>query len=748
MRSREQESGSKSQTASGGRKPTETGRCDFCGLPAPHRNNGEATFCCFGCRFAASIAASQGDEAQARWAMTRLGLAIFFSMNVMVFTMLLWSQPTEVAGTLRVPLPPESPDALSILWYDLARYACLLFTLPVVLLLGGPLMADAAAELSRGRASISLLLVVGIAAALAASVWSVAAGSGHVYFEVACTILVATTLGRWFEATGKLKTTEAIRSLSRLMPLQVRLLKNDVETLIPAEQLQAGDYFRVLPGERIAADGRIVRHQASIDEQVVTGESLPVTRGPGDDVQSGMLVLDGPLEIVANSLAGEGMLARIVAAVTDATRARSRYERLAEQISRWFLPLVAAVAVATLVVHWQLGDASAGLLAALAVLTIACPCALGLATPMALWAAIGRAAQAGVLVREGDVLALLARAKTVCFDKTGTLTTGDSRVVCAQFDPATDRREIVRVAAALADSTTHPLSSAVADFLDDDFADASPLELTEVQVAPGCGVQAQADELDETVFFGSRQWLADCGQSSLNSSLDDPEDDDLCETLIAWDGRIRGRFLIRQQARPEAAAVIAELHALGLHSLMLTGDRKSRALSLGSELALGVRAELRPDDKLAAIQQLQNSGPVVMVGDGINDAPALAAADIGIALGSGTDISRHSASVCLLHDNLLLIPWLVQLAGATVRTVRWNLVWAFAYNVLGIGLAAVGWLHPVFAAIAMAVSGLLVVGNSLTLAQFALPPAIAGGTKPVPSAVDFVAANQPAEAVA
>jgi heavy metal translocating P-type ATPase len=718
------------------REGPEVGSCSFCGLPAPLTAAGEPTYCCFGCRFAASIAASQGDEAQARWAMTRLGLAVFFSMNVMVFTMLLWSQPAGEQG------------ALASVWYDLARYASLLFTLPVVLMLGGPLAGDAVAELSRGRASISLLLLVGVAAALLSSIWSLLQGAGHVYFEVACTILVATTLGRWFEATGKLKTTEALRSLARLMPNQVRLLKGDRETLVPSVELCTGDRFRVLAGERIAADGQIVRHQASIDEQVVSGESLPVTRGPGDGVLSGMLVLDVPLEIVASASAGEGMLARIVAAVTEATRARSRYERLAEQISRWFLPLVAAVAIGALALHWWLGDAAAGLLAALAVLTIACPCALGLATPMALWAAIGRAAQAGVLVREGDVLSLLARAKTVCFDKTGTLTTGDNRVAFARFDPDTDRCEVVCVAAALADCNTHPLSVAVAQYLADDLAAAPTVEFTDVQIVPGGGVQAQADGLGETVFLGSRQWLADCGQAFLNSSLNDAEDEDLCETLIAWGGRTRGRFLIRQQVRPEAPATIADLHALGLHSQVLTGDRQSRARSLGSELGLEVRAELRPDDKLASILCLQDSGPVVMVGDGINDAPALAAADVGISLASGTDISRHTAGVCLLHDNLLLVPWLVRLAGATVRTVRWNLVWAFAYNVLGIGLAACGWLHPVFAAIAMAVSGLLVVGNSLALAQFPLPPAIAGDAQAIPEADDFVGASHPAEAAA
>jgi len=690
----------------------ESPTCDFCGLPVADDCGSAAEvprYCCFGCRFAASIAASHGDEGQANWAMTRLGLAIFFAMNVMVFTMLLWSQPESEQGPL------------AGVWYDLARYACLFFTLPVVLMLGGPLASDAATELSRGRPSLSLLLCVGVAAALLYSIWSLVRGVGHVYFEVACTILVATTLGRWLEATGKLQTTAALRGLARLLPEQARLLRGSEETLVPASELVAGDAFRVLPGERIAADGEIVRHEASIDEQVVTGESLPVVRGPGQRVLSGMLVLDGPMEILASAGSGEGMLARMVEAVTKATAARSHYQRLAEQISRWFLPLVATVALATLALHWWYGDPAAGLLAALAVLTIACPCALGLATPMALWAAVGRAAQAGVLLCEGDVLSLLALAKTVCFDKTGTLTTGRAIVSGARFASAADAKLALKVARALADTSSHPLSCAVAEYAAEQLTEKPRLQATDAHIVPGGGVVGRVDEVPGYVYLGSRKWLADCQQALPATWITGFSDDGrAAETLVGWGGKVRSQFLIDQTVRPEAEQAIAALRRSGLECCMLTGDRASRARSLGDQLQLAVLAELLPADKLAAIAELATDGPVVMVGDGINDAPALAAADVGVALASGTDISRHSAAVCLLRDDLRLLPWLVQLARATVRTIRWNLVWTFAYNVAGIGLAAAGWLHPVLAAIAMAASGLLVIGNSLMLAQFDL----------------------------
>ena len=688
--------------------------CAFCGLPLVGDYEpaaGEPLFCCFGCRFAAGIAAAGGDEGQARWAMSRLGLAVFFAMNVMVFTMLLWSQPEGGA------------EKLASAWYDLARYACLLFTLPVVLLLGGPLLTDALDELFRGRASLSLLLLVGVAAALAYSIWSLFTGTGHVYFEVACTILVATTLGRWLEATGKLKTTEALRGLSRLLPETVRLLRNGDETIVPATQLAAGDTFRVLPGERIAADGQIARQMSAVDEQVVTGESLPVVRRPGDRVLSGTLVLDGPLEIVAAASPGEGMIAQMVTAVTQATASRTAYQRLVERISGWFLPLIALIAAAALATHWWRSDLTVGLLAALAVLTIACPCALGLATPMALWAAVGRAAQAGVLLREGDALSRLARARTICFDKTGTLTTGRAMVSRAWFEASGDAKGALTVARALAAASNHPLSHAVADFAAERLSGEKLPPAEEARVIPGCGVIGHVAGIADRAYLGNRLWLAESGQA-IPEELGDGNDDGAgdAETLVAWDGIARGRFLATQTIRPEAAGAMAELKRLGLNCLMLTGDRSSRAQPLARDLDLDYRAELLPEGKLAVIAELKCRGPVVMVGDGINDAPALAAADDGIALGSGTDISRHSSTVCLLADDLSRLPWLIELSRAAVRTIRWNLLWAFAYNIVGIGLAAAGWLHPIIAAIAMAVSSLMVISNSLLLAQFSIEP--------------------------
>jgi heavy metal translocating P-type ATPase len=705
-----------------------TASCHFCGLPL---NDGggaaaanEPRYCCHGCRFAASIAAADGDEGQARWAMTRLGLAVFFAMNVMVFTMLLWSQPeARAAADWALNSSPSGFGlTLAAAWYDLARYACLLFTLPVVLLLGSPLATEAIEELCRGRPSLSLLLCLGIAASLAYSIWSLLAGSGHVYFEVAATILVAVTLGRWLEATGKLKTTAALRGLAGLLPDKVRICRAGSEELIPSADLAMGDVFRVLPGERVAADGTIVRHEAAVDEQALTGESLPVVRRAGDRLMSGTLVLDGPLEIRATAPAGEGTLARMIAAVTAATAARTRYERLAEQISRWFLWAIMLIACGTFAVHAWLGDYAAGLLAALAVLVIACPCALGLATPMALWAAIGRAAQSGVLIRDGDALSHLAQAKTICFDKTGTLTTGEALVESVQVDPCSTTEECLQIASALSRNSSHPLALAISRFAKSQLVNTTELTAERTLVRAGRGIAGYVAAIDCPAFLGSRVWLASCSQSLSHQLLATEEgatDGAAAETLLAWDGQARARFTFQERLRPEAETTVHLLRSLGLSTMILTGDRQPRALSLAGALGMEYRAQLLPEAKLSAIREFQaKQGPVVMVGDGINDAPALAAADVGIALGSGTDISRHSAGICLLTSDLSRLPWIVELARQTERTIRWNLVWAFGYNVIGVGIAAAGWLHPIVAALAMGVSSLLVVTNSLALARF------------------------------
>jgi heavy metal translocating P-type ATPase len=674
--------------------------CSYCGLPltAAARHDGPR-YCCFGCRFAASITDSRGDAGDSRWMMTRLGVAIFFTMNVMVFTMLLWSQP-EGSGA----------DPAANVFYGVARHACLLFSAPVILLLGGPLFGEASRELRTGRPALNLLLAVGVAAAFLLSVHAVVTDGGHVYFEVACMVLVAVTLGKWLEASGKLETTAALRELRRLLPDRVRRIDGATETDVPLASVAVGDRLRVLPGERVATDGRIVAGRSAIDERTVTGESAPVDKGEGDAVASGTEVIDGPLVVEVTAAAGAGTLERLIAAVAAAATAGTREQRLAERVSAWFLPLVLATALTALVVHWwrdgwSASGLAAGTMAATAVVVVSCPCALGLATPMALWAAIGAAARRQVLVRDGDAFSRLGSARTFCFDKTGTLTTGlrvhDVSGADGESDPG-----VLALAAALAHGSTHVLARAI-----DEEArrrGVAATSITDVRAVAGCGIEGRLPD-GSPARLGSSRWIAGvAGASASAVAADRPE------CLLAIGRNWLGRITFDESIRGEAAATVAALTRAGAEAWLLSGDRESRARQVAEALGMKYRAPLLPEEKLAFVHGRRG---VVMIGDGINDAPALAAADVGVALGCGADVSRWTAAICLLRDDLSDLPWLAALARRTNRIVRWNILWAFGYNAACIPLAASGWLHPAIAAAAMVASSLFVVSGSLTLAR-------------------------------
>lgn len=685
----------------------EHAQCDFCELPITHAATPDAEghqYCCYGCRFAASIAATSGDEAQARWTMTKLGLAVFFSMNVMVCTLLLWS---ESSGTA---------DEISAAWYGLFRYASFMFTLPVLLLLGPPIVDDARRDILAGKTSMSVLLIVGVASAMGYSVYSVLFG-GHVYCEVACAILLGVTFGKWLEANGKLQTTEALRGLSKLLPETVRVVRDQLEEIIPAAELRTGDGFRVLPGERIVADGRIQVGEAFVDEQAISGESMPVHKIANSLVFGGTLVIDGPLLVEATSLAGEGTIAKMIAAVKQGAESKSHYERLAERISRWFLPAVILIALMTFALHLQRGEMERGLLAAVAVLVIACPCSLGLATPMAMWAAIARAAEQGILIRSGDSLTQFAGVKTICFDKTGTLTTGQPEFLSVRLAERVAEAEVASLVKAVIADSSHPLAVALKSWAAlNQIPGATNKPALQIRHLPGRGLVARGDDLQADVYLGNRRWLEASGEDC--SRLPAP-DDSASETLIAWNGQVRAQFLFSEELRPGIASAVNALTAEGLSLLMLTGDRESRAQRLATSLGMRYQAELLPEEKLVALKLVPpEQRPVAMVGDGINDAPALATAEVGISLASGTDIARNSAAICLLRNHLNSLPFLFRLAVRTRRTLHWNLTWALAYNVVGVALAAAGCLHPVIAAVAMGLSGLFVVLNSLALARF------------------------------
>jgi heavy metal translocating P-type ATPase len=690
--------------------------CAYCDLPLPPMRWGAPEsgprFCCFGCRFAAEVTRSRGEEGAANWALTRLGAAIFLTLNVLVFTMALWTP--DFYGE-------DEASALAASLHDLFRYTSLVFALPVLFLLGGPLLNSAWQTLREGRLATDMLLVVGVVASYLYSAVSVVRGQGPVYFEVGCAVLVLVTLGRWLEATGKLRTTAALEALHRLLPNSARLVASEGERSIPLAEVQPGDVVRVLPGERIPCDGRVRGNSASVDEQVLTGESQPVLRETGDPVLAGSLNLDGDLLVEAMAVCAATALQRMIELVRKARQAKGHHERLADRLAAWFLPAVALVAVIAFVWHGQRHGLDRGVLVGLAVLLIACPCALGLATPLALWAALGRAAGAQVLFRNGEALERLAEVRAVRLDKTGTLTTGEP--VVAQFTIARgeNRGTVLELASALASASTHAHCRAIRDYAASEaIAAGTTEEITKAHTLPGRGVRGCRVADGAIVYLGSPRWLGEMGlrcPPELSSAINDACRDEQTLTCLGWEGTLRAMFTLREQLRPEAGQAIALLRDQGLDVAVLTGDHASRAQVLAKELGIAVEAELLPEGKVDAVtRSCQEFGSVAMVGDGINDAPALAASDVGVAMGCGADVSRESASVCLLSNDLTRLPWAIALARRTVRVIRGNLFWAFAYNLIGVGFACTGRLNPVLASLAMVLSSLFILSNSLRLA--------------------------------
>lgn len=689
--------------------------CDYCGLPLVRAWWGESVsgpaYCCFGCRFAAEVTRSRGEEGAANWTLTRLGLAIFLTLNVMVFTMALWTQ--DFYGG-------QETDSFASSLQGLFRYGSLLFALPVLLLLGGPLAESAWQTLRQGRLSADLLLVAGVAASYLYSVVSVIQGEGAVYFEVGCMVLVLVTLGRWLEATGKLRTTAALEALHQLLPDTVRRVEAMGEAIVPLDEIRPGDLLRVLPGERIPCDGILRSNGASVDEQVLTGESLPAEKAHGDILFGGTLNLDGNLLLEATAISEDGALARMIALVRSAREKKGHYEQLADRITSWFLPAVMLAAVAAFGVHGSHHGLDKGILVALAVLLIACPCALGLATPMAVWAALGKAAQAQVLFRDGQALERLANVKAVRFDKTGTLTDGVPSVDRCMTKSDLPRRETLELAASLASTSPHVFCDAIRIFsVGESGVDANARAVKDARTIPGCGVIARYGDAEEIVRLGSPRWLSESGLSipdDLSSAIEAALSDGKALTCLSRADSVIAVFVMQERLRLEARQMIALLREQGYDVAVLTGDHLTRGTRLSNELSIPVEAGLLPEGKVAALEKVcRELGPVAMVGDGINDAPALIASDVGLAMGCGADLSRESAQVCLLGNDLTRLPWAMALARDTVRVIRGNLFWAFIYNAVGVGIACTGKLNPVLASLAMVLSSLFVVTNSLRL---------------------------------
>lgn len=678
--------------------------CHYCGLPvAGDAVDGRNLYCCLGCRFAASITSATGDQGEARLTAMALALSVFFTMNVVMLTMALWSY----AAT------PQTPFELALAAF--LRHGALLFTAPVLLILGRPLAIQTWDQLRRGLLSTDLLLLTGVLAAYAVSVVSTIRGTGHVYYEVACVILVLVTLGRWLEANGRLKATSALDQLEQLLPEVVDRLSLDGHwKRIPRETVTIGDCLRILPGERIPVDGKLIRGRSVVDEQFFTGESTPIEKRSGDAVLGGSLNLDGDIQIEASAPPTEGALGRLVQAVREARLRKGHFQLLADRWSQRFFPVIVVVAGMAFAFHTYRSGWETGSLTALSVILIACPCALALATPLAIWTSLATAARHGVLFRSGEALERLATVRAIRWDKTGTLTTGMPHVSALLVEVPQLHDDVKSAALTLVAGSKHIYSAAIQRYLDD----TQNRENVPIQTIPGRGLQMTHPTVGRVVL-GSIAWMADCGMAFGPRLAERFQATSLAEAacvFLGWQGQIQGIFVLEEALRPEATTALYQCGVLHLDLAVLTGDREIRARHWQARLNIPVRGELLPEQKLAAIQQAHDQFDcVAMVGDGLNDAPALAAADIGIALGCGADVTRDSADVCVLPNTLTLIPWAIEWSRRTVHTVRGNLFWSFGYNSLGVIVAACGWLHPAIAAVLMVVSSLMVLGNSLRL---------------------------------
>ena len=547
-------------------------------------------------------------------------------------------------------------------------------------------------------------------------------GSSLIYLEVAAGVTTFILAGRYFEARAKRRSGAALRALLELGAKDVAVLRDGVEQRIPIDQLAVGDRFVVRPGEKVATDGVVDDGTSAIDASLLTGEPVPVEVGPGDAVAGATVNAGGRLVVRATRVGADTKLAQIARLVEDAQSGKAPVQRLADRISAVFVPIVIALAVATLGFWLGAGEpTSVAFTAAVAVLIIACPCALGLATPTAIMVGTGRGAQLGIIIKGPEVLESTRRVDTIVLDKTGTVTTGTMALVDVVPADGVDRDGLLRLAGSLEEASEHPIGRAIADG-----ARNAGLELVPVESfanSQGLGVTGVVD--GHAVVAGRERFLADWSlhpDDTVRAAKDAAEAAGQTPILVGWDGQIRGLVTVADTVKPTSAAAVAELRTLGLRPVLLTGDNRRAAEAVARQVGIDtadVFAEVLPADKVDVVKQLQDSGKVVaMVGDGVNDAAALAQADLGLAMGTGTDAAIEASDLTLVRGDLRVAADAIRLSRRTLATIKGNLFWAFAYNVAALPLAAAGLLNPMLAGAAMAFSSVFVVTNSLRLRRF------------------------------
>jgi cation-transporting ATPase V/Cu+-exporting ATPase len=600
------------------------------------------------------------------------------------------------------------------------RLAALALATPVQFFVGWPFLREAARRARYGAANMDTLIAMGTLAAYGFSVWQLLTGGMDLYFEAAAVIITFLVLGRFLEARAKGRAGHAIRALLELGAKQARILRGDQEVLVPVEQVAVGDLLRVRPGERIPTDGEVTAGVSAVDESMLTGESVPVDKAAGDPVTGATVNTSGVLTVRATRVGAETALAQIVRLVQDAQATKGHIQRLADRVAGVFVPVVIGIALLTFAA-WTIvgGNPQQGLVAAVAVLIIACPCALGLATPTAIMVGTGRGAELGVLIKSVEVLERTRQITTVVVDKTGTLTRGEMALTDAVPGVGLGEAELLGRAGAVEADSEHPIGQAITA--------AARQRVGALPAAVGfqalAGLGARAEVAGTVVWVGRRKLMADAGllvPAALEEVAARLEQDGRTAVLAGWDGEVRGVLAVADTLKDGAPELVARLHAMGLEVAMVTGDNATTAAAIARRVGIDrVLAEILPEDKVGEVARLQDQGRVVaMVGDGVNDAPALVRADLGIAIGTGTDVAIQASDLTLLGSDLAGVATAIQLSRRTYRTIVQNLGWAFGYNLAAIPLAALGLLSPIVAGAAMALSSVSVVANSLRLRRF------------------------------
>lgn len=618
---------------------------------------------------------------------------------------------------------------------DFFQVMMLVSSLPVLILLGLPILRAGFASLLRGQPNIHTLITIGTFSAFGLSVRNLIAGHGGLYFDTATMLIFLVSIGRWLEMQAHKSSNQAVTRLLEQIPDAATVVTSKGDKIVRASELRAGQRVRVRPGEKFPVDGLIATGEGDVDESLLTGEPRPVTHRAGDAVQAGTLSLDGGFEIIATAVGDSTAAGQIGRLLHEALWNRSPLERLADKLSAWMTPIALSLAAIAFFVWNHQSGVEEGLLVALSVLLIACPCALGLATPLTLWLSLGRAAESGVILRSTSALERLAKVEQVFFDKTGTLTklpmkvrevyvwqvksvgkveSGKHALSNAEGWDGSSEKGFVQIVASVENESEHPLAKAIVEY-----AKTQQVEFIKpdsFKALPGLGVTAGL--AGKEVLIGNERLISQEGlkiSNEVKQKAEAMKEAGQVVVFAGWDGQVQGLVGLGETVREEARDVIHQLHSRGLGLSVLTGDEERAGRRWEEALGISVKAGLSPDEKMSHLV-----GNTAMVGDGINDGPALAASTIGLAMNHGTDVARTAADVVLMRDDLRVVPWLFDLSKTAMRRVKENLGWAFIYNLIGVGLAMAGLMQPVFAALAMVMSSVFVTANAMRMNKYPL----------------------------